>query len=330
MVRCPKCGSKRVSKEGSKWKCYMCRCIFTSSSGFNDFDVDAAFAQVEQLRRERREKERLEQEKLERERRERREKERLEQERLERERRDREDRERRERLARERREKQRRERLARERREKKERERLARERREKERQERIEREKKGFFTDKSLALLKNCSRRDLGIIYNKINIPKMESKKSRLNYIANKYTTKDIERMIKEAERERKEEEKRVRREKEEKERKQRERREKERKAREEDYKNSVSLLEECGDDVLDILTLNNLPSNTEERDERIDLLAKKFKPKALKHRISMADKEIEKERLLKANTDKWTVIFIILLFLAFFVLIMALNELGL
>lgn len=66
MVRCPKCGSKRVSKFESKWKCDMCRCVFTSSNSiFDDFDVNDAFAQVERLRSERREKERLEQEKLE-------------------------------------------------------------------------------------------------------------------------------------------------------------------------------------------------------------------------------------------------------------------------
>lgn len=71
MVRCPKCGSKRVSKFESKWKCDMCRCVFTSSNSiFDDFDVNDAFAQVERLRLERREKERLEQEKLERERKE--------------------------------------------------------------------------------------------------------------------------------------------------------------------------------------------------------------------------------------------------------------------
>ena len=71
MVRCPKCGSRRVSKYESKWKCDMCRCVFTSSnSNFDDFDVNDAFAQVEQLRLERREKERLEQEKLENERKE--------------------------------------------------------------------------------------------------------------------------------------------------------------------------------------------------------------------------------------------------------------------
>ena len=71
MVRCPKCGSKRVSKYESKWKCDMCRCVFTSSnSDFDDFDLNDTFAQVEQLRRERREKEKLERQRVERERKE--------------------------------------------------------------------------------------------------------------------------------------------------------------------------------------------------------------------------------------------------------------------
>ena len=126
VVRCPRCGSKRVSKNQRsnkfEWECDMCKREFNSSS--SGFDVNAEFEKVEQLRRERRERERVEQERLIAQKREREEKERrekAERERLEKQRQERIERERKERLERERLEKQRQERIERERKERLER-----------------------------------------------------------------------------------------------------------------------------------------------------------------------------------------------------------------
>ena len=282
MVQCPKCGSKRVSEYGSKWKCDMCRCIFTTSFSNNKDKVNRTRGtesekMKEYIRMRKERNRRFSREK------------RLKREAEEREIRLREERERKQ--------------------------------REKERIESIRksREAKGIYVNKSLSLLKGCSRKMLWIIYNKINIPRIELKEDRLNYIATRYSTKDIEKMIKDAE----DQIDMERRESEERERKQREAEEREKKLREEEYNRSVSILEECDHEVLDILTLNNLPSNIEERDKRIDLLAKKFKPTSLENRIAMAEREIEKKELEKA---KWAVILLFLFFIAFFVVIMALN----
>ena len=105
VVRCPRCGSKRVSKNQRsnkfKWECDMCKREFNSSS--SALDVNAELEKVEQLRRERKEREKLEQERLLAQKRERIEKENAERKRLEKQRQERIERERKEKLERERR-----------------------------------------------------------------------------------------------------------------------------------------------------------------------------------------------------------------------------------
>ena len=102
-----------------------------------------------------------------------------------------------ERLGRKRREKERKEI------ERREKERLERERKERERKERIEKEKreaKGIYVDKSLDLLRGCSTGVIRIIYDEFHVSNIRYKPEKLDYIALNYPTKDIEKVIEEAE----------------------------------------------------------------------------------------------------------------------------------
>ena len=231
VIRCPRCGGKRVSKNEKpnnlEWICDACNREFNSdgNSSFDDFDIDSAFAEVE-----RRKKERLERE----------EKGIYVDENLDllkgcgaevlriiynkfsvsdiqykpeklnyialnyptnaiesaiKEAEEQIERERKEIIERERKE-----RLEREKAERREKERLERKRKERERNERLKREEKGIYVDKSLDLLRGCSTGVIRSIYEEFPVSNIRYKPEKLNYIAFNYTTKDIERAIGEAE----------------------------------------------------------------------------------------------------------------------------------
>ena len=86
-----------------------------------------------------------------------------------------------------------------------------------------------------------------------------------------------------------------------------RENREQLKKDKEEEYNKSVSLLEECDDELIAILSLNNVPIYTVARDERIDTLARKFDSSTLKSKISNA--EVEREKKEKEYNESFSLL---------------------
>lgn len=73
---------------------------------------------------------------------------------------------------------------------------------------------------------------------------------------------------------------------------------------KEKEYNESVSLLEECDDDIIEILSLNNVPVYTKARDERIDTLARKFDPSTLKSKIITVKNQYEESSSLLQQYD--------------------------
>lgn len=249
MLKCPECGSERVSGFGSKWKCDECSCEFDKNLDFDEIEKagNVLDSKVENLGKANKDYDNEEEKEI---------LEKIEKELLENEM-------------------------------------LEIESKFKKKREKLKKEKEEEFNN-NVSLLEECNDEVIGIL-SLNNVPEYnKAKDERIDVLARKFDTTTLKSKIDGAE--------------------------KERDKKQIEYEESVSFLEGFDDGVLHLLAKYNLPSYIRSREDIIHELAKQFNSSTLEDKLIEFSKERKAEELKKAkadaNTDKWALIFFVILML--------------